>query len=204
MGGAQSLLLNAVHLSTTVARNEQQQHHLLKRPELPTVRVVADRPVGRGVWNNGKGGHGRVSEPKGAPGPSSGRMVLEALPLPSSVTAVTRVVPKILPAIIEEPEVATLAAHPLHLGSEVQRPPKRIRSCIKPEAASTLPTKNTRTQKTLYFDKVEHIVRERWRRDDMAGKPLALGTLMPPSTRVRLAETNLQALTDAHFVPGPA
>lgn len=186
MGGAGSLLLNTMHLSTT-----NEQHHLLKRPELqsPTVRVVADRPVGRGARNAGKVGHGRVSEPIGAPGPSSRRMVLEALPLP---TVVTRVVPKILPASNEEPKVATLVAHPVHVGSEA-RPPKRIRSCVKPEAASMMPTKNTRTQKTLYFDKVEHIVRERWRRDDMAGKFLALETLLPPSAKVYSSTTDLSS-----------
>jgi hypothetical protein len=60
------------------------------------------------------------------------------------------------------------------------RMPKRSRKAPPPHMA------NTRTQKTRYFDKVEHIVRERWRRDDMAGKFLALESLLPPSTKVRL------------------
>jgi hypothetical protein len=98
-------------------------------------------------------------------------------------------VPKILPATAK-PAVDLRAAkanempsvHPsIGLGPQaVLRMPKRSRKAPPPHMA------NTRTQKTRYFDKVEHIVRERWRRDDMAGKFLALESLLPPSTKVRL------------------
>jgi hypothetical protein len=72
--------------------------------------------------------------------------------------------------------------HPsIRLGPQaVLRMPKRSRKAPPPHMA------NTRTQKTRYFDKVEHIVRERWRRDDMAGKFMVLESLLPLSTKVRL------------------
>jgi hypothetical protein len=98
-------------------------------------------------------------------------------------------VPKILPSTAK-PAVDLRAAKanempPVHpsigLGPQAAlRMPKRSRKAPPPHMA------NTRTQKTRYFDKVEHIVRERWRRDDMAGKFLALESLLPPSTKVRL------------------
>lgn len=43
-----------------------------------------------------------------------------------------------------------------------------------------------RNQRTRHFDKLEHIVRERWRRDDMAEKFLTLESLLPPRSKVTL------------------
>ncbi|XP_024395236.1 uncharacterized protein [Physcomitrium patens] len=85
-------------------------------------------------------------------------------------------------AAVGDPSIVDVSQHgPFHsgvgLGPQMcPRPPKRSRK-------DTAHTANIRTQKTRYFDKVEHIVRERWRRDDMAGKFLALESLLPPSTK---------------------
>lgn len=183
---------------TTVARTRSATHQqpVLARPELPLppVTVVANCKAGRGARKAVKGpGRGKVAESKVTPA------VLQATPLPSNqfAPAVARMVPKILPAIATDPKAnepvgAALAAHPRNLGLEasqqptvcLQRAPKRSR---RPDAQ---PMANTRTQKTRYFDKVEHIVRERWRRDDMAGKFLALESLLPPSSKVNSSSTN--------------
>ena len=45
---------------------------------------------------------------------------------------------------------------------------------------SAIRSKN-RTKLTPYFDQTEHILRERWRRDDFAWKYMSLESLLPPS-----------------------
>jgi hypothetical protein len=120
--------------------------------------------------------------------------VLEALvpsilvprqPLPHVACTVPKILPATAKPAVDLRAVKANEMPPMHpsigLGPQaVLRMPKRSRKAPPPHMA------NTRTQKTRYFDKVEHIVRERWRRDDMAGKFLALESLLPPSTKVRL------------------
>lgn len=129
------------------------------------------------------------------PGSHASANVLDAI-VPSSpnlsppAAHAARMVPKILPATaipaVDLTAMKANEAHPVHatvgLGPQaILRMPKRSRK------APGAPTANTRTQKTRYFDKVEHIVRERWRRDDMAGKFLALESLLPPGAKVNFS-----------------
>ncbi|KAG0627708.1 hypothetical protein M758_2G222300 [Ceratodon purpureus] len=156
----------------------------------------ADRKGARARKGKAKGtGTGRGSAKVDAKVPGVSRAspkVLDAI-VPSISVArqpsqahVACIVPKILPATaipaVDLRAVKTNEVHLVHpsigLGPQsVLRMPKRSRK------DPTLPVANTRTQKTRYFDKVEHIVRERWRRDDMAGKFLALESLLPPSSK---------------------
>ena len=147
---------------------------------------------GNGVLRTGTGRPRADAKVPGG-GQTSGKRVLDAIvpsiaiprpPLPSAQAA--SIVPKILPLpAVNLSAVKANEVYPMHpplgLGPQaILRMPKRSRKEAPP------PNVNTRTQKTRYFDKVEHIVRERWRRDDMAGKFLALESLLPPSSKVRL------------------
>lgn len=171
-------------------RNAQQPVLILPKggPEspLPPVTVMTDRKTGRkgrGPGARGKGGEFKM--PAAAAVGAGKSKVWDATPIPANrapslVSAVAHMVPKILPADVKLNDQVAMA-HPLHLGFVPQmcfRAPKRSRT-----GKDALPMGNSRTQRTRYFDKVEHIVRERWRRDDMASKFLALESLLPPSSK---------------------
>lgn len=205
----------AARSTTTSARNvNATQQPVLIRPkggqEVPQlVTEVAGRKVGRARKAKGGAGRGKAGDSSETHTVAQ-KKVLEAQPIPASqapslVSAVACMVPKILPATAIPVGVPAVdlssvkvsghvahVVHPLHLGlgpPQTQvcfRAPKRSRSCRD----ATAQMANTRSQKTRYFDKVEHIVRERWRRDDMAGKFLALESLLPPSSKVNSSSTN--------------
>ena len=134
------------------------------------------------------------AKPSISPAPGSQLEALDALPIAQILPQLVQssnsgdgVVPKLLaPCNVTPLSLSTVVTGHMNGGFEshhqhsVPCPPQQKRARRDP----SLCTK--RTQMTRQFDKVEHIVRERWRRDDMAEKFLTLESLLPPSSKVTL------------------
>lgn len=176
---------------------------LLLRPKpqelTQPVNEAADLKGGRSCKGKAAPVRSKLSETKKPYNQSSVKKAMEAIP--ATIQAISQVqvqgIPltsaassnfqRILPATSAVTDMTTVKANqctPLRYG--VGLGPQVLLHPAKRSRKDAAQAANTRTQKTRYFDKVEHIVRERWRRDDMAGKFLALESLLPPGLKVRL------------------